>query len=101
MTTRTWLAIALLVASLVPLSGAGATATGCAVKTYAAIEIGDGFYMYGTAKEFWHESNGVPGLQRTVSFCSGGTALPADTCIKHTETFASLECGAEYAAATL
>lgn len=98
MNIRSWLAIVALVAAVVPLSGAGAAATGCRVNTYSALELGGGYYMYGTAKEIWQESNGEPGLQRTTSFCTGGAGIPADTCIVHSETFAALECGAEFAA---
>jgi hypothetical protein len=98
---RSWLTIALLLAAVVPLSGAGAASTGCRVNTYAAIDLGGGLYMYGTAKEFWQESNGEAGLQRTATFCKDGPSIPADTCIVHSETFAALDCGAEYAAASL
>lgn len=100
MSKRSWLALAAIVAAVMPLSGAAGAGEGCRVNTYAAIDLGGGLYMYGTAKEFWQESNGVPGLQRTVSFCSGGPALPSDTCLVHSETFAALECGAELAQQT-
>lgn len=87
--------------ALVPLSGAGAASTtGCRVNTYSAFELGDGIYMYGTAKEFWQESNGVAGLQRTTSFCSDGRSIAPDTCITHSETFAAVICGFEYAGST-
>jgi hypothetical protein len=96
---RSWLALAAIVAATIPLLGAGAAPAGCRVNTYTAIDLGGGTYMYGTAKEFWQESNGEPGLQRTASFCTDGTAFPADTCIVHSETFAAVDCGAQLASA--
>lgn len=90
------MALAAMLVALAPLSGVSATdATGCRVTTYTAILV-DGYYMYGSASEFWEESNGIAGLQRSSSFCTGTSAIPEDTCIVHSETFRAVTCVAAY-----
>lgn len=54
--------------------------------------------MVGTAYEFWEETNGVAGLQRSESPCIGQPTLPADRCITHTENGALIACATSYPA---
>lgn len=54
--------------------------------------------MVGTAYEFWEETNGVAGLQRSDSPCVGHAPIPADRCITHTENNALLACASAYPA---
>lgn len=96
---RSWMALVAMIAAVVPLTGASAAdATGCRVTTYTAIES-DGYYMYG-AKELWEESNGLPGLQRSSSYCIGKSSIPEDTCIVHAETWRAVSCAVAYGDAT-
>lgn len=80
-----------------PLAGAATDSTGCFVRTTQAIEFAP-YYMVGTAAEFWEETNGIAGLQRSDSGCIGRPALPADTCITRTENTALVSCSAEFLA---
>ena len=78
--------------------GASSSATGCALRTTEATWIAP-YYVVGTAAEIWQETNGADGLQRTASSCVGHPALPADTCITHTENQALVACATSYAIA--
>lgn len=62
--------------------------------TYNSTQV-DKYHMYGTAKEFWEESNGIAGLQRSQTPCVGFT-ISADTCITHSENGALVNCALEY-----
>jgi hypothetical protein len=89
---RSFVTALVILATTLPLSGAGAAEGACRVNTYDALDLG-GYYLYGTAKEIWQEGNGLPGLQRTASYCEDGTTLAPDACIWHSESFAAIECG--------
>lgn len=68
------------------------------IRTTQAFRVGD-HYMVGTAAEFWEETNGIDGLQRTTSRCSDGQAsIPPDRCITHTENNALVACASSYPA---
>jgi len=81
----------LVVALLAPFAGATADTLGCYVRTSQALALGD-HYVYGTAKEIWEETNGIPGLQRADSPCIDGESLPRDLCVIHSENGALVAC---------
>lgn len=82
-------------ALVAPLAGAATDTSGCTVKTTQALAIDD-YYVVGTAAEFWQETNGVEGLQRSASPCLGRASIPADTCITHRENGALIACLSTY-----
>lgn len=89
----------LALAIVAPIAGAATDTRGCYVRTYSALMIGD-MYVYGVATEFWEESNGIDGLQRTASPCLEGDPLPADLCITHKENYALVSCASTYTTTT-
>lgn len=88
------IALVLVAASFAVLP-AGALPDGCRDITQASIQV-DKYHMFGTAYEFWEESNGLAGLQRVSTWCAPGYTLPADTCITHSENYALVACLSTY-----
>lgn len=98
------LVVPLVLLTLVPLVSAGPPPSNCNVYTHFSVSVG-AFHLYiptsnpipfATYPELWQESNGIDGLQRGSSWCTGGPSIPADTCITHSVTFQAVNCVLRY-----